>query len=414
MDQAANRPTKKASSRRSPRRRGFGVGGGALRAPGGGPSEELPEAEASSEAAPGIPSPDSVPIAPPPPKRRFLARVGSAALYISDTDRPWELPVDALVIPPQLEIEPSSSGQVAEAVRKKLPSSTWDGFLSQVQAPSVILSAEAPVFIDLDGPPPGFRPRTLIVATSWVGGEEAQGQAGRWPVVDTSSTVDGAARATRAVVREAARRSLKCLAIPLLGAGAGNLQPVAVAKAVLTAIQSAQPRSPLQEITILTLQKEAYDEAVALFSRVPQGFSNDLASGEDLLEVASEVQALTDVLLLRSMEPPLAVGDPGWMGDRQVVRHGLDAAPRSAHPQLACRFCECLERRRPRGSIRRAHLSHSFRCLDLRQVEPLGEPDADHFSSRLIGRTSGQKRHVFRYLFLAMQLSPSEQETPKR
>lgn len=268
---------------------------------------------AEKVSAPESP-PDSAPGTPPPPRRRFLARVGSAALYISNTDRPWELPIDSLVIPTQPDPEPFSSGQVASAVREVLPSSTWEQVQSQVFNPSVILSADGPVFIDLDSPPPGFHPRTLIVATSWIGGEDAQGQMGRWPVVDPAPSVDGAGRATRAVVREAARRSLRCPAIPLLGAGSGKLQPVAVAKAVIAAIESSQPRSPLQEITILTLETEAYDEAVALFTRVPQRFSNDLASGEDLLEVASEVQALTDVLLLRSMEPPLAVGILGGWG----------------------------------------------------------------------------------------------------
>ena len=37
--------------------------------------------------------------------------------------------------------------------------------------------------------------------------------------------------------------------------------------------------------------------------RVPQRFANDLPGGEDLLDVSSEIQALTDILLLKSLQP---------------------------------------------------------------------------------------------------------------
>ncbi|MBD3883918.1 hypothetical protein IFO70_19360 [Phormidium tenue FACHB-886] len=47
---------------------------------------------------------------------------------------------------------------------------------------------------------------------------------------------------------------------------------------------------------------------------VPQSIANDLAQGEDQLKVKDEIDALATVLLLRSLEPPIAVGILGSWG----------------------------------------------------------------------------------------------------
>ncbi|OKH19579.1 P-loop NTPase fold protein [[Limnothrix rosea] IAM M-220] len=47
---------------------------------------------------------------------------------------------------------------------------------------------------------------------------------------------------------------------------------------------------------------------------VPQGISNDLAQGDDQLSIEDELQAIADVLLLRQLEPPIAVGILGTWG----------------------------------------------------------------------------------------------------
>jgi len=47
---------------------------------------------------------------------------------------------------------------------------------------------------------------------------------------------------------------------------------------------------------------------------IPQGIANDLAQGEDQLKVKDELEALATVLMLRSLQPPIAVGILGSWG----------------------------------------------------------------------------------------------------
>ena len=47
---------------------------------------------------------------------------------------------------------------------------------------------------------------------------------------------------------------------------------------------------------------------------IPQGVANDLAQGEDQLNVKDEIEALAQVLMLRALRPPIAVGLLGSWG----------------------------------------------------------------------------------------------------
>ncbi|MBD2690320.1 P-loop NTPase fold protein [Anabaena catenula] len=59
--------------------------------------------------------------------------------------------------------------------------------------------------------------------------------------------------------------------------------------------------------------------------RVPQAFRNDQPSGEDSLDVAKELQSLADVLMLRSLEPPLAVAILGsWGSGKSFGMHLIE------------------------------------------------------------------------------------------
>ncbi|WP_083389702.1 P-loop NTPase fold protein [Trichormus sp. NMC-1] len=60
-------------------------------------------------------------------------------------------------------------------------------------------------------------------------------------------------------------------------------------------------------------------------TRVPQAFRNDQATGEDSLDVAKELQSLADVLMLRSLEPPLAVAILGsWGSGKSFGMHLIE------------------------------------------------------------------------------------------
>ncbi|WP_353931437.1 P-loop NTPase fold protein [Okeanomitos corallinicola TIOX110] len=59
--------------------------------------------------------------------------------------------------------------------------------------------------------------------------------------------------------------------------------------------------------------------------RVSQPFRNDQATGEDSLDVAKELQALADVLMLRTLEPPLAVAIFGsWGSGKSFGMHLIE------------------------------------------------------------------------------------------
>ncbi|MGM3308822.1 P-loop NTPase fold protein [Anabaena sp. WFMT] len=59
--------------------------------------------------------------------------------------------------------------------------------------------------------------------------------------------------------------------------------------------------------------------------RVPQAFRNDQPSGEDSLDVAKELQSLADVLMLRSLQPPLAVAILGsWGSGKSFGMHLIE------------------------------------------------------------------------------------------
>ncbi|MBK1986573.1 hypothetical protein A0J48_003275 [Sphaerospermopsis aphanizomenoides BCCUSP55] len=59
--------------------------------------------------------------------------------------------------------------------------------------------------------------------------------------------------------------------------------------------------------------------------RVSQPFSNDQPTGEDSLDVAKELQSLADVLMLRSLQPPLAVAIlGGWGSGKSFGMHLIE------------------------------------------------------------------------------------------
>ncbi|AFY38870.1 KAP P-loop domain protein [[Leptolyngbya] sp. PCC 7376] len=63
-----------------------------------------------------------------------------------------------------------------------------------------------------------------------------------------------------------------------------------------------------------TIRIWQHNDSLETINLVPQGISNDLAQGDDQLSIEDELQAIADVLLLRQLEPPIAVGILGTWG----------------------------------------------------------------------------------------------------
>jgi KAP-like P-loop domain-containing protein len=267
-------------------------------------SDESEAETGSLTPSPGavVGSPASSSTLPSPPDRRFLSRAGKARVYVTQGGgRPLDLVVDAVVIPTDFRAD--FSGTFASYAMSILGPS-WSGFESAVQADPVkdFLAPERPVFHLLFPASDQRRALTLIAASPWLG-------------VSETAALEGVDRAVRAVIALSRNRSIRSLAIPLLGARGGGLTPVRVVRTLITAAESALPQAPwIEELTVIAQEDEAYQEAIALFTLAPQRFANDLPGGDDLLDVAGEIQALTDVLLLKSLQPPLAVGILGGWG----------------------------------------------------------------------------------------------------
>ncbi|HWM94125.1 MAG TPA: P-loop NTPase fold protein [Thermoanaerobaculia bacterium] len=266
------------------------------------PFEEFEEAPANQIVQPDAIIEEAVGASPGivfSPFRQFLARIGGASVYVSTGDgRPLDLPFDALVIP--ADAQAALTGSFALHAEEVL-ADDWTffkvGVHSSLSSLGGSLKPDHPVFVPILS-----RPFTLIAATGWVKASER-------------ATLDGAAQAVRAVIAGCRVRRLSRVAIPLLGARGGGLPPVQVVRAMLAEARSALPAaSGIRELTIIAQEEEAYEKAISLFTRIPQRFANDLPGGEDLLDVAGEVQALTDILLLRDLQPPLAVGILGGWG----------------------------------------------------------------------------------------------------
>lgn len=74
---------------------------------------------------------------------------------------------------------------------------------------------------------------------------------------------------------------------------------------------------PINEANTVEVEAEKYN-----INYVPQGISNDLAVGNDQLSIEDELQAIADVLLLRQLQPPIAVGILGnWGSGKSFGMH---------------------------------------------------------------------------------------------
>ncbi|MGB2925775.1 MAG: P-loop NTPase fold protein [Limnothrix sp.] len=74
---------------------------------------------------------------------------------------------------------------------------------------------------------------------------------------------------------------------------------------------------PINAANTIEVEAEKYK-----VNYVPQGISNDLATGDDQLSIEDELQAIADVLLLRQLQPPIAVGILGnWGSGKSFGMH---------------------------------------------------------------------------------------------
>ena len=135
--------------------------------------------------------------------------------------------------------------------------------------------------------------------------------------------------ATAAAVSLAAEHRLHRLAVLL---GPSNLEGVtgaeppipvgSAAESILRGIFDALPNGAIEEVTLVTGLVDAIEAAQDLLRSRIQRLSNDLVTGDDLLNIDAEVSALAEGLLLRELAPPLVVGVlGGWGSGKSFVMH---------------------------------------------------------------------------------------------
>ena len=116
--------------------------------------------------------------------------------------------------------------------------------------------------------------------------------------------------------------------MPLLGAGAAALRGGAASDAVVSATRVAASggvESAFEEVVFLVTDDDQLDAVQAAWAGYrTQALANDRPEGPDLLGIRDEVYALADMLLLREVTPPLAVGVlGGWGSGKSFVMHLL-------------------------------------------------------------------------------------------
>ena len=221
------------------------------------------------------------------------------------TSEPWLLDVDALVVPAgptgdlgvlgeAMDLAIGDGGELRALVAGTVVSRTRKGF-----------GPDRPVTVPL----PESRPRRSFAASS------SPPQSSRQRICRRPGAP---ADAAAAAVRVAADHSWGRIAIPLLGTGAGSLDPLVVAPIVLRGVRIALRQlreNSLVRVDLLvpdpTVTTALLDAAAELGAHRP---SNDAPGGRDLLDVTVDAHSLADVLLMRDLEPPLAVGILGGWG----------------------------------------------------------------------------------------------------
>ncbi len=135
---------------------------------------------------------------------------------------------------------------------------------------------------------------------------------------DLKPSPTAAAQASRAAIQLAAQRKIKRLLLPILIDDTSYAEGTAVAAAMAPAVREALKNltsNPLQAIIFVTERDDISAHLQQITARktslIP---SNDMPSGRDLLNIETEAHSLTEMLMLRNVEPPLCVGILGGWG----------------------------------------------------------------------------------------------------
>lgn len=234
---------------------------------------------------------------------------GNTLLRVAETASPWRMAIDSLAVPAGLPFG-------------TLNTNFNDSWFSEIGFDDVNLlrNMVGPVenlqqgFVKSVQPGPALGQQLLPFG----------GDATRWIFLASAAGSDGVARLAnipgviQQVVSQAASLGVRKLAIPLIGAGGGGLNPTRVAEAMLTTLLGEIDLDGIQEISIITILPEVVEAASQKLNlyrnNLAQAISTDEAAHVDTLGIGPQVKALAETLMLRGMPGGIAVGILGSWG----------------------------------------------------------------------------------------------------
>lgn len=209
------------------------------------------------------------------PAARAGILVGATELGIDVTERPWELDVEALVLP--RNSSGARGGELTRALEASAPK-RWSEIEAMIadRLDNEALSQDAPVLVELvpSHLPSRWRIHQLLLATAFVAHasselEEASelsaqasprtGATWRRRFGKAVGGFDGANTevlgdhilATTAIVEAAARAGIRSFALPLLGAGAGGQDQLEAVRKMMVALRRALPTTQIKRVIIV-------------------------------------------------------------------------------------------------------------------------------------------------------------------
>lgn len=238
-----------------------------------------------------------------------LGRVGSTRCLVVNTRRPWDVPVDGIVL--------STGGEVLGALGRTLQ----DRF---PRAPWTSLDL-AKVFVDAPGVVPGNAVSPSFICATLHDDPKIA------PTL--TEALRNISPAITAAVRRAAEIRCRTLLIPLLGAGGIGLSSEAAARALIPAVRTALATPGFEQVIFLARTSE---EALAIREAWPTrrtlagGVTSDLVDpaqgiplASDQLGVGVYAEMMAAVIAAEATPTPLSVGLFGEWGSGKSSFMGL-------------------------------------------------------------------------------------------
>jgi hypothetical protein len=295
--------------------------------PDTGPAQGSAADKAQDAAQSGVNEPAATPSATrasltlQTPTNTVEYRKGGTLLRVAEIASPWRMAIDGMASPagnPYGALNGSfntnwfqDTGPANENALRGLVESLDNILVGSVV--SLVPDTELGVKLLPFG---GDGPRHIIIASAF-GSDGATRLANIPPML-------------RQIVQQAASQGVHKLAIPLIGAGGGGLNPLRVANAMLTTLLGEIDLGGIEVITITAMQPEVVEAArqkLNLYrNNLAQAFATDEASEKDMLGIGPQVDALAETLMLRDMPGGIAVGILGsWGSGKTSVMKMIEA-----------------------------------------------------------------------------------------